>query len=71
MRESVTIIRVIGSASGLISSQTPKTSSIFEAAAMIAEARVSFPGGFRSGLYDHDVKMGAACLTATAAARPT
>jgi hypothetical protein len=70
--ESVTIILLIGWADGSISSQMPNTSSILMAAAMMAEARMSFcqtcPGAASSTATS---RCGAACLTATATESPT
>ncbi len=68
----MTIIFVIGWASGSMRSQMPKTSSILVAAAMIAEARGSFFQAFSGAAsITSTVRCGAACLTATATESPT
>ncbi|MNX95105.1 hypothetical protein D3C86_1273640 [compost metagenome] len=70
--ESVTIILWIGWASGSISLQMPKTSSIRVAAAMMADARTSFTqtsSGAASTTCTFRCR--AACLIATATERPT
>ncbi|MNL36988.1 hypothetical protein D3C87_1591080 [compost metagenome] len=72
VRLSVTIIRLIGWEWTRISSQTPSTSSILLAAVMIAEARSSFSHTCAGAASTTSMlRCGAACLTATAAAKPT